>query len=667
MNDADDSVLKGIHKNPFLLMNVIYNYAAFTEIVRVYTQYVKLYFEYINASTTESNSVKMIAKKHYLFGALFYYEQHVDCSDPRTMDCIFLKGIIETYKTTGVYEQYVKYISQYQIQNTLTSASQKGGVRGYSIMYVIMFLLMSLLEIEMITVDRASAFGERINSDLTVYYENIAKNAPELLNKQYLIKLMSLNGGSLGVSSFQSLMFNNPPDVVRNIYLNKIRPEYNAIMASYIALGAVTKRFTKYNVGSDLIYERGAKTPFVLHTTSYTSIQQMRKHAQDVYTHLIQIYEMPPTTRDLEMHTPDTAYERYYANYATSYLQSLIPDTILSAIYDKDSANRAKYEEYAAEINNKMHISDLTQASEINIREEPLIITFVASIDDQAFNLLYNTKNGKFCIFDIAFLEKLQKMSYDAENRYSVTNQYLKYEDDEDIDTWWDILKAKGRQMTGRSHALPPIRIFISEPGFWEGSAFENNDNFKNLNKYQRDIFTYYYIKRKMPIREGGITVNIENMFINEPGGDVIVNNVHGWGCATLDNCGESAIETLEAFNALLKLSKTYLFINKAIDIGTGVYAKSYEPAYKIAVQSMYDDTNKAYPPILLPAIKYERALDTARNIVGYNIELAKSREAKAKLNTASVKKGGRRRHRLRIHKSRRHRFRRRRRYTRKY
>jgi hypothetical protein len=638
--DIDEKVYQEALNNPFLGLNLAYNYATVQQTIGTCANLLQIYLTTLNANNGISHTAAAIAELHYLFSIIFYYEQRIDCSDPRSIDCACLKALIAVYKETGVYPAYLKYSAQQQI----VSIKQQGGAWSLRcFMYIIAFAIFSLLEVEPIFIDRLDEYSAHLNEELRVYRNKPSK---ELIARLGLTKLFSMNN-RFGSSTFQTLLFGNTPETIREINANIIRPEYYTRQILNGVVGLAVKK-VGYDKPGEFILLQGLKLSGGIPTTPYMDVDHMRDHAHDVYTHLVQIYEMPAD--DVGAQQPhQTSYQSYYTNYVTMYMKQMLPNMITGA----QEANYRRYRAYIGGLRDKLHLAELSAATTtIDFKRDALIITFVAYIHDQAFNLLYNTQNGRFCIFDLNVLDKIIKAARDATNKISVGKFFIEYEPEitkNRLKQFVELVKRVARV----EPLLPFIPIFIAEEGFWEGSTFKNNPNFKNINIYvgEGEIFSEYMDMANIPHAADASppAVFIENMYVakdTDEMSDIVANNVHGWGCATLDTCGESAIELMSAYSELLHANKQFIHTINAVDYLIDAKTAKWGSLLTKGVTRYMSHTPtdketrgaNLYSSVLAPDIPYVEKVTNVAQKVDYDI--AQMRKSRGKQTSAA--KGGR-------------------------
>lgn len=653
MNDPlqsqDLDIYNAAQRNPFLGLNLMYNYAVVQQTITTATHLLRVYFDVLNlqgVNPRDKKDVPAIAQLHFLFNILHYYKKHVDCQDTKSVDCMFYKKLIETYKAAGFYEAYIKFAAQQQIENYLGGGM--GSIRCF--MYIIAFTIFSLLEVQPIFIDRLSDYVKQRDIELRVYREQPPK---DVLLRLGLTKLFSMSN-RFGSSTFQSLLFGNTPETVRAIAENKIKPEFYTKQFVNSIAGFAAK-YVGYDKPAEFVLLQGMKLPGVIPTTGYTNIEDIRAHARDIHTHLIQIYEMPGPMHAMGPALPTSQatapYQSYYANFVTAYMSKVLPDSVTGA----SATNYARYREYIDDLHGKLHLSELAASTQIDFENEPLIITFVAYIKDNTFNLLYNTQNGRMCIFDLNVLDKIMKAANHAVNKISTGDFYIEYEPEETKNR----LKQLGeflKRTAGMTPLLPEIPVFIAERGFWSGSGFERNPNFGNINVYVRNIFEEYIDVANIMRDPGGPSpVYVENMYsLSSDMSDIVTNNVYGWGCSTLNNCGESAIELLVAYSEMLQANRIFTKTINAADVLLDARNSKWSNIVTKGVNRYMAPTPSVkealganlYSGIIPPDIPYVEKVDKTASNVNYSI--SQLRKLHSSKNTGASSKGGGRKRRLR-------------------
>lgn len=597
VDEQDEKLYYGALQNPWLAVNIMSNYAILMKTMKVYTAMMAAYFDVLNERgihprDADKRTSRNIAMMHYLFSILFEYERGVDCSDAKGVDCIFLKELIAVYKASGFYEAYLNYVAQYQVKNKMHPAYGRvsgGGIAGgtpHCMMYIVMFAIMILAQVQSITIDLRDSFFKRVEIDFKVYNQT----APEAISAdtymQMLLPLLLPMQNLYGSCVFNAVSYSNMPDVIEDVYENILTNNYDVMQA----LTAFT-------------FPKSTRPSFVVHGAYFDliralSFEGIRSHAKRVYSGLIQIYENDePAT-----HSNTTSYMN-----KNSYM-TLIKDAFVPNI----PAQNAHYDHYISTIKNKLHLSNLAHNTTLDVSKSPLIITFVGSwvtgLGGHAFNILYNTASDTLCIFDMNSINYLHNSTAIDQT----TNVF----------TTHDV------------NILSPV--YFSEKGFWDGSEFEHYPAFDKLNAYANDtdLFTLYVTK--MYNYTGTNTtkdyrIKIDDIYLlNQSIPLSATNNFNGWGCATLSGCGKSAIAMFETYYKILHRHREYV-------------ETLFAPGMMLGLQVLSDAIEQRANLNTIPAVK-----ETMTNIDWHLSKLKNFQKHGFNPMSAAKKSaiGGRRRHR---------------------
>jgi len=562
----DSAILSHAQQNPLYAAILIKNYHIFEEINRIVKPAILICLSQMaNMQTYSPDAIKII---HFLFAAIFTFEKNTDCSDPRRMDCIFLKNILDTLKEGEFYQAYLKFTSGMQISHQMHSLYARGGGRHHgggrriSLMYIILIILSMLANAGAIQINSANKYARQIVQDFSIYAEEYdMKTAdPQTYFNLYFSKIATYYN-KYGSCVYQSLALGASPKHINELHHNV----YDKYGTKESVMPALTNDIASFFINSFTISIKDKVIDDALY--------HVRKHGHAIYNSLNTTYhDASIVGRDMEyfekfVKAPDELNNIYYL-YINGPWE--LYETEIDAY--KTKLRNAELES----IKNKLHLPDVMGEKLFDVfSPESIIITIPTHIMGHMFTILYNTKNEKVGVYDY--------------------NGYIKFKQDNNIQHTQGVFNNNARPepepefsimnlLFGRPTTLPmsqPFPMYILEPGFWENTNFDSeidsilntvslpiDFNIESIMQYSDNpITTYISIYKNVINKNLGFGGKFVNSMTSEMGMTSFTHindkfnkfhNLHGnvfqgWGCMTLNNCAESAIAFIETYTNLLE------------------------------------------------------------------------------------------------------------------
>ena len=576
---------------------VINTYLYIKNSIMAMVALVKSYFIILRNKPSNMSKEADIFYLNYLFNILFYFEKNTDCEDIYNVDCMFLKQLILMYKEVGFYQAYLKHTAAYQIKNKMYKPTTVGGGVGGSMLYIIFIAIFTLSRVKAIHLDLFKELDRQLAQDLTIYdTDDLQYTQPHIYYNLYYSKIISMYnkyGSCVLQSTTLGLNSSNVQYFYNNYYKNLEGNELGSFGMG-VNMNMVELAHMNTPIAIKQIKQAGYDAFNFIKTTYDTDIKntiETEPFAQITNTGVVNKYlERVKRAQDIidkekksKASTVEKIIDSLYSSMTNIFAKPAPPSNNQKTAENTPPANFLKEYELSA-IKNQIHKLD-TQYQNIIHTDEPIIITFAATLsspfEGHAFNILYNTKTHKISIFDFNHIS-----GFVIKNHLDVSKGYFQYN--------------KNAEDAVRYIADPddyykntPATLFISEPGFWAGTALEKINTFDKINTYIEDPLMYYsnittggdynnpelgyafyfdietfhatgdvYVKRHAKAKHETRLIPYNNMTVpnanrinplpNPYRSTDYTSNFNGWGCSTLNTCVQSAITLLDIYDAML-------------------------------------------------------------------------------------------------------------------
>ena len=441
-----ESIIEEIINNPYYVYEIINNYNLFNTELNIFISLCRQYFIKLRDSARTTTNIFYM---HFIFRILYFFELNVNCNDPKNMDCIYLKNLIQLYKEIGIYDTYLKYVSGLQIRlqmyPSLKKTTQTGG--GTASYIYILYILISILEAD---------------ARLEITYTGGRRARYRGKKQYYSRKKRSLYKGGVRYDTLQAYDrqltadFGTPPEKTAAYFskLYALRNLYGSCVYQSLAIGNSSKAI------GDIVKS---------YINNYDKTLKITEDSQkmNIVSNSIMYNKFLSFTSDLIINHYNESIKQFLINESEYYMQCLRDFNNEKHLYHNRkhkinyleqqiiTSDKEHREFVIKSIGSQLHLTDLYKTLD---PDAGYILTYQCIYgtykSGHAFNILYNTTNSKICVIDYENLPNI--IAY--MNLHSYISQIFGPFDNK-------------------------ITLMYSEPGFWENTAFEKTEIFKTLNE----------------------------------------------------------------------------------------------------------------------------------------------------------------------------------------